>query len=136
MTVAAAHAGLLLAQGAGRLLRTMEDRGMVAVLDPRLATARYGSFLRASLPPFWATTDPAVARAALRRLAGRSRERADGTPARTAIRPEGAGLGGPSGRILRTCGAASADYGQGAANVLKVPLLEYQPFTPRLGDWW
>ena len=69
MTVAAAHAGLLLAQGAGRLLRTMEDRGMVAVLDPRLATARYGSFLRASLPPFWATTNPAVARAALRRLA-------------------------------------------------------------------
>src|ERR1051326_1072180 len=53
MTVAAAHAGLLLAQGAGRLLRTMEDKGMVAVLDPRLATARYGSFLRASLPPFW-----------------------------------------------------------------------------------
>ena len=72
MTVAAAHAGLLLAQGAGRLLRTMEDRGMVAVLDPRLATARYGSFLRASLPPFWATTNPDVARAALRRLAARS----------------------------------------------------------------
>jgi ATP-dependent DNA helicase DinG len=69
MTVAAAHAALLLAQGAGRLLRTMDDRGMVAVLDPRLATARYSGFLRASLPPFWATTDPAVARAALRRLA-------------------------------------------------------------------
>jgi ATP-dependent DNA helicase DinG len=68
MTVAAAHAGLLLAQGAGRLLRTMEDKGMVAVLDPRLATARYSGFLRASLPPFWATTDPGVARAALRRL--------------------------------------------------------------------
>jgi len=72
MAVAAAHAGLLLAQGAGRLLRTMEDKGMVAVLDPRLATARYGSFLRASLPPFWATTDPAVARAALRRLGAAS----------------------------------------------------------------
>ncbi len=72
MTVAAAHAGLLLAQGAGRLLRTMEDKGMVAVLDPRLATARYSGFLRASLPPFWATTDPAVARAALRRLSARS----------------------------------------------------------------
>jgi ATP-dependent DNA helicase DinG len=69
MTVAAAHAALLLAQGAGRLLRTMEDRGMVAILDPRLATARYAGFLRASLPPFWATTDPAVARGALRRLA-------------------------------------------------------------------
>ena len=69
MTVAATHAALLLAQGAGRLLRTMEDKGMVAILDPRLATARYAGFLRASLPPFWATTDPAVARAALRRLA-------------------------------------------------------------------
>jgi ATP-dependent DNA helicase DinG len=69
MAVAATHAALLLAQGAGRLLRTVEDRGMVAVLDPRLATARYGGFLRASLPPFWTTTDPVLARAALRRLA-------------------------------------------------------------------
>ena len=72
MTVAVSHAALLLAQGAGRLLRTIEDRGMVAVLDPRLATARYGGFLRASLPPFWVTTDPAVARDALRRLAAQS----------------------------------------------------------------
>jgi len=72
MAVAVSHAALLLAQGAGRLLRTMDDRGMVAVLDPRLATARYGGFLRASLPPFWVTTDPAVARAALRRLTGQS----------------------------------------------------------------
>ncbi len=71
MAVAVSHAALLLAQGAGRLLRTMDDRGMVAILDPRLATARYGGFLRASLPPFWATTDPAVARDALRRLAAR-----------------------------------------------------------------
>jgi ATP-dependent DNA helicase DinG len=68
MTVAAAHAALLLAQGAGRLLRTMTDRGVVAVLDPRLVTKRYGDFLRASLPPFWTTTDPALVRAALRRL--------------------------------------------------------------------
>jgi len=42
---------------------------VVAILDPRLVTARYGSFLRESLPPFWATTDPAVVRGALRRLA-------------------------------------------------------------------
>jgi ATP-dependent DNA helicase DinG len=69
MTVAAAHAALLLAQGTGRLLRTMSDRGVVAILDPRLVTARYGSFLRASLPPFWTTTDPEVVRGALRRLA-------------------------------------------------------------------
>jgi ATP-dependent DNA helicase DinG len=68
MTVAAAQAALLLAQGAGRLLRTMTDRGVVAVLDPRLVTARYGGFLRSSLPPFWTTTDPALVRAALRRI--------------------------------------------------------------------
>ena len=42
---------------------------MVAVLDPRLVTARYGGFLKASLPPMWPTTDPQVARAALARLA-------------------------------------------------------------------
>ncbi|MBY8854194.1 ATP-dependent helicase, partial [Saccharothrix sp. MB29] len=42
LTVAATHAALLLAQGAGRLLRSMSDKGVVAVLDPRLATARYG----------------------------------------------------------------------------------------------
>ena len=70
MTVAAAQAALLLAQGTGRLLRTMSDRGVVAILDPRLLTARYGSFLRASLPPFWTTTNPEVVRAALRRLSG------------------------------------------------------------------
>ena len=72
MAVAASQAALLLAQGAGRLLRTMTDRGVVAVLDPRLMTARYGDFLRASLPPFWTTTDPALVRAALRRLAAAS----------------------------------------------------------------
>ncbi len=70
LAVSATHAALLLAQGAGRLLRGMEDRGVVAVLDPRLATARYGGFLRASLPPFWATEDRAVVHAALERLRG------------------------------------------------------------------
>lgn len=68
MTVAATHAALLMAQGAGRLIRTTSDRGVLAVLDSRLATARYGSFLRASLPPMWPTTDGALVRAALRRL--------------------------------------------------------------------
>jgi ATP-dependent DNA helicase DinG len=73
MTVAAAQAALLLAQGTGRLLRTMTDRGVVAVLDPRLVTARYGGFLRASLAPFWTTTDPELVRGALRRLSAASR---------------------------------------------------------------
>lgn len=69
MTVAASHAALLLAQGSGRLLRRVTDRGVVAVLDSRMATARYGEFLRASLPPFWQTTNATQVRAALRRLA-------------------------------------------------------------------
>lgn len=68
MAVAASHAALLLAQGAGRLLRRADDRGVVAVLDSRMATARYAGYLRASLPPFWPTTDATLVRAALRRL--------------------------------------------------------------------
>ena len=68
MTVAASHAALLLAQGAGRLLRRSDDRGVVAVLDSRMATARYGGYLKASLPPFWPTTDPQRVRQALARL--------------------------------------------------------------------
>jgi len=71
MTVAAAQAALLLAQGTGRLLRTVDDKGVIAILDPRLATARYGGFLRASLPPYWSTYDPQLVRSALRRLAAR-----------------------------------------------------------------
>ncbi|EHR62739.1 ATP-dependent DNA helicase [Saccharomonospora cyanea] len=68
LTVAATHAALLLAQGVGRLHRSVSDRGVVAVLDSRLATARYGGFLRASLPPLWPTQRPDVVRDALRRL--------------------------------------------------------------------
>ena len=68
LTVAGNHAALLLAQGVGRLLRSTEDRGVVAVLDSRLATARYGGYLRASMPPFWPTTDRQVVIGALERL--------------------------------------------------------------------
>lgn len=68
MAVSATHAALLLAQGAGRLIRGVADRGVVAILDPRVATARYGTFLSRSLPPLWPTTDPRVVRSALRRL--------------------------------------------------------------------
>jgi ATP-dependent DNA helicase DinG len=69
MQVAATHAALLLAQGSGRLIRTSADKGVVAILDPRLATARYGSFLKASLPPMWTTYDGDLVRQALARLA-------------------------------------------------------------------
>ena len=71
MSVAATHAALLLAQGAGRLIRRSQDRGVVAVLDSRLRTARYGGFLTRSMPALWPTTKPDVVRAALRRLSVR-----------------------------------------------------------------
>ena len=70
LAVAGNHAALLLAQGVGRLLRRTDDRGVVAVLDSRLVTARYGAYLRASLPPFWQTTDRDVVVGALQRLRG------------------------------------------------------------------
>ena len=72
MAVAATHAALLLAQGSGRLLRRVDDKGVVAVLDSRMATARYGSYLRDSLPPYWFTTDRDTVLAALNRLTGNS----------------------------------------------------------------
>jgi ATP-dependent DNA helicase DinG len=45
------RAATLLAQGVGRLIRTSEDRGVVAVLDPRLSTAKYAHDLVRALPP-------------------------------------------------------------------------------------
>ncbi|MGX5671207.1 ATP-dependent DNA helicase [Kocuria rhizophila] len=68
MTVSASHAAVRLAQGAGRLIRASGDKGVVAVLDSRLATARYGSFLARSLPPLWPTTDKSTVLGALQRL--------------------------------------------------------------------
>lgn len=72
MSVYASRAALLLAQGAGRLLRRVDDRGVVAILDPRVRTARYGSFLMESLPSLWPTNDPKVVRGALERLSKKS----------------------------------------------------------------
>lgn len=66
--VSVPRAGLLLAQGAGRLIRSASDRGVVAVLDSRLSTASYGRALRASLPPFWYTTDRATVLTSLTNL--------------------------------------------------------------------
>ena len=68
MAVSATHAALRLAQGAGRLIRRADDRGVVAFLDSRMMTARYAGFLQRSLPPFWPTTDRDMVLAALRRL--------------------------------------------------------------------
>ena len=68
MAVSATHAALRLAQGAGRLVRRGDDRGVVAFLDSRMMTARYAGFLQRSLPPFWPTTDRAMVLSALKRL--------------------------------------------------------------------
>lgn len=68
MAVSATHAALRLAQGAGRLVRRADDRGVVAFLDSRMMTARYAGFLQRSLPPFWPTTDKAMVLGALTRL--------------------------------------------------------------------
>ena len=58
-------AAVRLAQGAGRLIRGGGDRGVVAVLDRRLATANYRWTLVKSLPPMRRTKDPAEVRAFL-----------------------------------------------------------------------
>ena len=67
--VSVPRAALMLAQGAGRLIRSVSDRGVVAVLDPRLVTGGYAKTLRASIPPLWFTTDTDVVVGALARLA-------------------------------------------------------------------
>lgn len=62
------HAALMMAQASGRLLRTSEDKGVVAVLDRRLVTKPYGGFIRSSMQPLWPTQDRAVVLEALARL--------------------------------------------------------------------
>ena len=68
MEVSLPRAALLLAQGTGRLIRSVEDRGVVAILDSRIVTRRYGSILLNSMPPLWRTSDAATVRDSLKRL--------------------------------------------------------------------
>ena len=69
----------MLAQGAGRLIRTADDRGVVAVLDPRLATASYRGVLLSTLPPMRRTVErdevEAFLQGARARALARSRSR-------------------------------------------------------------
>lgn len=65
-----AKAAIDLAQAAGRLIRTQSDRGVVAVLDPRLLSKNYGKVLLGSLPNFPLYTDRNTVTAALTRLTG------------------------------------------------------------------
>jgi ATP-dependent DNA helicase DinG len=68
MEVSLPRAALLLAQGTGRLIRSIDDRGVVAILDSRIVTRRYGSILLNSMPPLWRTSDGQIVRDSLRRL--------------------------------------------------------------------
>ena len=51
------QAKMLMRQGAGRLIRRAEDKGIIAVLDPRLRTKRYGEEILANLPEGMRTFD-------------------------------------------------------------------------------
>ena len=64
------RAATLLAQACGRLIRTRTDRGVVAVLDPRLGSANYRWDIVTALPPMKRTRDRAEAEAMLRSLRG------------------------------------------------------------------
>lgn len=68
MQVSLPRAALLLAQGTGRLIRSIDDRGVVAILDSRIVTKRYGSILLNSMPPFYRTSDGTVVKESLKRL--------------------------------------------------------------------
>ncbi len=68
MQVSLPRAALLLAQGTGRLIRSVDDRGVVAILDSRIVTKRYGSVLLNSMPPLWRTSEKEVVRDSLKRL--------------------------------------------------------------------
>ena len=68
MQVSLPRAALLLAQGAGRLIRSVEDRGVVAILDSRIVNKRYGAILLNSMPPLWRTSEGAVVKESLKRL--------------------------------------------------------------------
>jgi ATP-dependent DNA helicase DinG len=72
MTVDLPRAANLLAQGAGRLIRTAEDSGVVAVFDPRLASASYRWSLIRALPPMRRTKDRSVAEAFLAEIRDRA----------------------------------------------------------------
>ncbi|MDP8299907.1 MAG: helicase C-terminal domain-containing protein, partial [Candidatus Tantalella remota] len=48
---------IMFKQGFGRLIRTHSDRGIVAVLDPRVRTRSYGQIFLDALPPCETTGD-------------------------------------------------------------------------------
>ncbi len=118
MAVSATHAALRLAQGAGRLVRRGDDRGVVAFLDSRMMTARYAGFLQRSLPPFWPTTDQDMVIAALRRL--------DETAAPVLPVAEPA-LRGLTGTLASSSSSSSSSSGLGPAAAAASPAVDHRP---------
>ncbi|MDO5740121.1 MAG: ATP-dependent DNA helicase [Ornithinimicrobium sp.] len=112
MAVSATHAALRLAQGAGRLIRRSDDRGVIAFLDSRMISARYASFLQKSLPPFWPTTDRTLV---LRALSTLDETASDVEPV---FEPGARGIGGAP--LVGPSAAASA-AAQGTVPVARSP---------------
>ena len=75
------EAALALKQGAGRLIRSEDDYGVVVICDPRMVARGYGRVFLAALPPMTVTRDAAEARRFLKRHAPRA---APGTRAASA----------------------------------------------------
>ncbi len=99
------RAATLLAQGAGRLIRSATDRGVVAVLDPRLATASYSGYLVKALPKMRRTRDREEAVAFLGSLADERTDAGERVAANVGahgdrpdrVRPEGRARRPPEG---------------------------------------
>lgn len=72
LAVSATKAAMSLAQGVGRLIRSQNDRGVVAILDSRMVTKSYGGFIKSALPDFWSTTDKKTVLQVLTRLSQQS----------------------------------------------------------------
>lgn len=76
LTIQVPRAATLLQQGAGRLVRSERDHGVLCICDVRLATRGYGKVLWSSLPPFRRSRSLAVAENFLRTLFPEPRETA------------------------------------------------------------
>jgi len=120
MDVFVADAAIDLAQAAGRLIRAADDKGVVAILDPRLHSKSYGRLLLDSLPEFPRFTDGDVVYSALERLTGGLNESAKAKPKKAPLKsaPRGdgrrrSGKGAASkARTLKTGGRAAPSRSQ------------------------
>ena len=131
LAVSGTHAALKLAQGAGRLIRHSEDRGVVAFLDSRMMTARYAGFLQRSLPPFWPTTDRALVLKALARLNESAAEirpvAAAGTRSAKATKSAGEQRASAQDSAKKKAQAAAAAAGLSMASSLSKPVAAKPP---------